>query len=114
MGKDGELTATSLTWLARWSTNSLTGGLASPQVEELSSLAVRWRFTVNRRCPDGVSHNATIGFRDESHASLVGLTRPGLKLREKIPGQRLSYKMTFNSNALEASISINSGYLHCI
>ena len=75
------LTAMVCTWLMRCSTPPLTGGRASPWVDDPSSFAVRCRLTVKKRSPLGmVSHAATRGLRLASHAAFVGSIRPGLKL----------------------------------
>lgn len=64
----------------RSATGELTGGRASPPVDELSSLATKCTFTVKRRSPEVVSQAAARGLRLSSHTGLVGSMRPGLKL----------------------------------
>ena len=73
-------TAMTSTWLMRWLTAPLTGGRASPWVDELLSLDERWRLTVKNRAPEGVSQAATSGLRLAFHAAFDGSIRPGLNL----------------------------------
>jgi hypothetical protein len=74
-------TAVTFTCASLVSTAPLTGGRASPCVDELPRFDEKWTLTVKNRSPVGVCQCAASGLRASIHAGAEGSIRPGLNLR---------------------------------